>query len=404
MKVLFVHQNFPGQFPHLAAELAQRGHEITVITRANNGRPIPYPTYRYRYDEPDLNVLGSNYAKMAMRGGRVAGLADRMREEKGYVPDVIVGHCGWGETLFLKEVWPEATLLVYSEFFYRTRGLDVGFDPEFADERLEKRVRSVANQAHLAHALINADVILSPTKWQASTHPQPFRDQINVIHDGVDTDLVCPNPKALVKLGEDGPEFRAGDEVLTFVSRKLEPYRGYHSFMRALPKVLKARPNAQVVIVGEDGRGYGPIRVNTGGWKDEFFAPLKDTPLAKRIHFTDRVSYADYLSILQVARVHCYLTYPFVLSWSMLEAMSAGVHLVASATPPVEEVITDGMNGTLVDFFDTDQIADALIEGLANPQAFDSLRQTAIKTAQDQYDLRGQCLPKLVQLLEGLAT
>ncbi len=404
MKVLFVHQNFPGQFPHLAAELAARGHEITVITRATNPRKLPYPTYRYKFDEPDYAFIGNQYPKMAQRGAMVSGLAARMRQEKGYVPDVIVGHCGWGETLFLKEVWPEANLLIYSEFFYQTRGLDVGFDPEFQDNRLERRIRVLAHQAHIAHAFMSADAALSPTQWQADAHPEVLRDRITVIHDGVDTDRICPDEAATVVLRGGLPNLSFGDEILTFVSRKLEPYRGYHSFMRALPKVLAARPNARVLILGENGRGYGPIRGGTEGWRDEFFEPLKGTPEGERVHFLDRVTYDDYLVVLRVARVHCYLTYPFVLSWSMLEAMSAGVHLVASATPPVQEVVQDGENGTLVDFFDTDDIAEALIAGLANPKANEALRQAARKTAQDRFDLRGVCLPKLVSLVEGLAT
>ncbi len=246
--------------------------------------------------------------------------------------------------------------------------------------------------------------MISPTAWQADTHPPVFRDGITVIHDGIDTDRVCPNPTARVTLNQGAQVLAAGDEVLTFVNRKLEPYRGYHSFMRALPKVLAARPNAQVVIVGEDGRGYGPIRAGSTGWKEEFYQPLKSTPFADRIHFMDRVAYPDYLAILQIARVHCYLTYPFVLSWSMLEAMSAGVHLVASDTAPVREVIRDGENGTLVDFFDHEKIADALIDGLANPARFDPLRIGARQTAQDQFDLRRVCLPKLVSLVETFAT
>ena len=375
-----------------------------MITRAGNPRKFSFPTFRYKFEEPDYDFIGNQYPKMAQRGAMVAGLAARMRKEKGYVPDVIVGHCGWGETLFLKEIWPEAKLVVYSEFFYRTQGLDVGFDPEFKDDRLEKRIRVLAHQAHIAHALVSADLVLSPTRWQADTHPDFIRDRINVVHDGIDTEILRPDGAAVFDLGDGRPKLSAGGEVLTFVSRKLEPYRGYHSFMRALPDVLAARPDAQVLIVGENGRGYGPIRAGTDGWRDEFFQPIADTPAASRVHFLGRVSYSNYLRVLQVSRVHCYLTYPFVLSWSMLEAMSVGTHLVASATPPVEEVVRDGENGTLVDFFDAKAISSALIDGLADPASHDPLRRAARKTAQDRYDLRGHCLPKLVELVEGTAT
>ena len=250
MKVLFIHQNFPGQFLHLAPELTRRGHEVRMLTDAANTRKFPTEGFRYKFEaapvDPAATRLGRNYTTMSDRGVVVARACLHLRE-KGYVPDVIFGHSGWGETLFLKEVWPEAKLIVYAEFYYRGRGADVGFDPEFDTPSFDQVMISQGRTAHLGQALLHADAGLSPTEWQASTYPPALRRMIEVIFDGVDTDLLAPRPEASVTL-PNGRILRPGDEVLTFVNRNLEPYRGYHSFIRALPAVMAARPKAQVVL------------------------------------------------------------------------------------------------------------------------------------------------------------
>lgn len=405
MKILFVHQNYPAQFLHLAPALAARGHDCRALTDASNTRAAAIPVWRYAYSAPEVDAaacrLGRNYTTMSDRGVAVARAARILRERDGYVPDVIVGHSGWGETLFLKDVWPEAKLLVYAEFYYRGRGADVGFDREFGPPSLDKVMIAQGRAAHLAQALLHADRGLSPTFWQASTHPPALRSMIDVVFDGVNTETVLPNAAARLTL-PDGRVLRAGDEVLTFVNRNLEPYRGYHTFLRALPGVLAARPAAQVLIVGGNAVSYGPAPKDGRAWKDIFLDEVKDQMDLSRVHFLGRVPYADFLSILQVSRVHAYLTYPFVLSWSMLEAMSAGCHLIASRVAPVQEVVRDGYNGQLVDFFDVPGWTRALTEGLAEPARFAPLRANARKTVRDRYDLNAVCLPKLVALVEGL--
>ena len=401
MRILFVHQNFPGQFLHLAPALAARGHTVVALTDEGNRRTAPVPVLRYR--KPAATAaegLGRTYAEAAERGAAVARAAAQFRREKGFVPDVVFGHGGWGETLFLREVWPEARHLTYAEFYYGTRGLDVDFDPEFQTADLGRRLRTSARKAHLMMALAEADAALAPTRWQASTFPAPWRDRISVIHDGIDTDRVRPDPGARLTL-PDGRVLRAGEEVLGFVNRNLEPYRGYHIFMRALPAVLKARPEAQVVIVGGDGASYGPAPGGGRSWKQIFLDEVRDGLDLSRVHFLGQVPYAQFLSLLQVARVHAYLTYPFVLSWSLMEAMSAGGLIVASRTPPVEEMVRDGGNGRLVDFFDVAGWSAALVEALANPAAGEPLRQAARATIAEGYDLRRHALPRLTAFVEG---
>ncbi|MFZ1470769.1 MAG: glycosyltransferase family 4 protein [Paracoccaceae bacterium] len=404
MKILFVHQNFPGQFLHLAPALAARGHECRALTDAKNGRQSSTQTWRYSHAaekvDPAATRLGRNYTTMSDRGVTVARAALQLRTKEGYIPDVIFGHSGWGETLFLKEIWPEAKLLVYAEFYYRGRGADVGFDPEFGAPNFDQVMIAQGRTAHLGQALAHADAGLSPTQWQASTYPSALRKMIEVIFDGVDTTVMAPNPDATATL-PDGSVLKAGDEVLTFVNRNLEPYRGYHTFMRALPDVLAARPQAQVVIVGGDEVSYGAAP-KTGKWKDIFLDEVRDRLDMSRVHFFGKVPYPTFVSLMQVARVHAYLTYPFVLSWSMMEAMAAGCLVVGAKVPPVQEVIRDGENGRLVDFFDVPEWSRVLTESLADPARFAPLRRAARQTIVDRYDLATVCLPKMVALVESL--
>lgn len=403
MKVLFVHQNFPGQFLHLAPELTRRGHEVRMLTDAANKRIFATEGFRYKFDAAPVDSaatrLGRNYTTMSDRGVVVARACLQLLE-KGYVPDVIFGHSGWGETLFLKEVWPEAKLIVYAEFYYRGRGADVGFDPEFSAQNFDQVMIAQGRTAHLGQALLHADAGLSPTKWQASTYPAALRERIRVIFDGVDTAVMRPDDQAQVTL-PNGQVVKAGDEVLTFVNRNLEPYRGYHIFMRALPAVMKERPDAQVVIVGGDEVSYGAAPKGAKGWKDTFLNEVKDQLDLSRVHFMGKVPYPTFVSLMQLSRAHAYLTYPFVLSWSMLESMAAGAHVVGSDTAPVRELIRDGENGTLVDFFDVKGWSKALVKALARPEKFLDLRRAARQTILEGYDLRSVSLPAMVEYVEG---
>lgn len=273
MKILLLHQNFPGQFIHLAPALAARGHDVLALTVEGNERPSSVPRVLYRKPEDPAGppTLGATYAKMAERGRRVALAAAALRRDRGYVPDLLLGHSGWGETLFVKEVWPETRLVVYSELVYQSVGLDAGYDPEFQINNLDSRVHVTARAAYLVQALVQADAALTPTGWQASTVPASLRGKVKTIHDGVDTDRVRPDPDARFAL-PNGRILQPGDEVLSFVSRNLEPYRGIHVFLRALPQVMRARPNVQVVIVGGEGASYGGLPRDGRSWKEVFLS------------------------------------------------------------------------------------------------------------------------------------
>lgn len=404
MKILFVHQNFPGQFPHLAPALARRGHQVMALTDENNARPSSVKTWRYKAPAPprDVPAIGRHYATHAERGLMAARGARALRDRHGLRPDVILGHTGWGETLFLREIWPEARLLVYAELMYRTQGHDVGFDPETTGMGDDARIVTHARAAHLIQGIVQADAAIAPTRYQADSFPPELRGKITVIHDGIDTDRIRPDPAARMIL-PDGTPLSAGDEVLSYVARSLEPYRGFHVFMRALPAVLAARPQARVVIVGGDGVSYGSAPPGGGTWKARLLAELGGDIDGDRVHFTGRLAYGDLLSLQALTRVHCYLTYPFVLSWSLAETMAAGAYVVASDTAPVRELIRDGVNGRLVGFFDRPALEAALIRGLAGDPDATRLGRAARQTILDGYDLNRRCLPAQIAWVESHA-
>lgn len=405
VRILFIHQNFPAQFQHLAPALMARGHQVFALTAESNQQVSNIPTAQYRFKphayDPNALGLAKTYAGMADRGQTVARACAQIGKRDGFEPDVVVGHIGWGETLFLKEVWPKTRVLLYSEFFYNPRDALQTFDPEFPQDDLATRLWVASRQAHLLQALYGADAYLTPTHWQASGFPGHLRPHMSVIHDGIDTARLTPDTFARVTLPGTTRSFGKGDEVVTFVSRTLEPYRGYHVFMRALPAVLAARPKAHVVIAGGDDGGYGLSPPKGTTWRQKYFDEVAGRLDLSRVHVMGRVPFDTFTALMCVTRVHAYLSYPFVLSWSMLQAMSCGALVVGSRTPPVEEVIADGVNGRLVDFFDIEGWSAALIAALADAEKDDALREAARRTIVERYDLQTRCLPQQVSFVEA---
>ncbi len=409
MKVVFIHQNFPGQFKHLAPALAAAGDEVLALTvnpprlatpgvRIIRHRPRAAPQAALREAPPEVQ---ESLAKTA-RGDSVARCLDRLRKQ-GFVPDVIFAHSGWGEAYFVKDVFPNVPLLVYAEYYYGGEGGDAFFDPEFGQSSLDGQQRLRLKNSHLLHALVAADQGVAPTRFQRDRHPEVLRGKITVIHDGIDSDQLMPNPAARIHLGRAGLELCPGDEVLTFVARELEPYRGYHVFMRALPELLAQRRRLQVIVVGGEGVSYGAAAPTGSTWKRHFLEQVAGRLDLRRVHFVGKVPHAVLTELLQVSTVHLYLTYPFVLSWSLLEAMSMGCLIVASRTAPVEEVIEDGRNGLLVDFFSPAEIANTVADVLQRRAELLPLRQAARQRVVDAYDLRTRCLPAQVALLRRAA-
>jgi glycosyltransferase involved in cell wall biosynthesis len=409
MRILFVHQNFPAQFKHLAPALAANPeHEIIALTMRKDVpeqwegvRLIRYQAVRG--STPNIHPWVSDIETKTIRGEAVFHAASALRDS-GFTPDLIIAHHGWGESLFLKDVWPDTQLAIYCEFYYHVQGTDMGFDPEFSDQDPSDHCRlRLKNINNLLHFEI-ADAGISPTHWQASTFPPPFRDKITVIHEGIDTEVIAPNATASLSVNSVNGSFSLtrDDEVITFVSRSLEPYRGYHIFMRTLPEILRRRPNAKVVIVGDDTVSYGAQPPKGQTWKDIFLNEVRDQLDMSRVYFVGRTSYDHFITLLQLSRVHIYLTYPFVLSWSLLEAMSAGCCIVASDTAPLHEAIIDNQSGRLVNFFDTAAISDAVCELLDQPEQRAEFGRQARAFAQATYDLKTVCLPRQLAWVDGL--
>lgn len=399
-KYLFIHQNFPGQFVHVAAELVRLGHEVVALGIKGRGLTgVRYVRYAPKPPVPPSSVPEARDFETKIVRGLACAQAMAQLSASGFQPDVIVAHPGWGESLFCKDVWPSARLVMFAEFFYSSQGADYNFDPEFAHDSLAARARlRLKNSVHL-QALQAADTVYTPTQWQRSQLPLQYRDKAQVIFDGIDTTRVAPNPQVSIRLKRDKLTLTAANEVITFVNRNLEPYRGFHVFMRALPEILRQRPNAHCLIVGRDEVSYGTPPESGGTWRHVMLAEVAGQLPMERVHFLGGLAYADYLRVLQLARCHVYLTYPFVLSWSCLEAMSAGRVVVASNTGPVREVIEHGVNGLLVDFFDIQALASQVIEVLSASDAFAHLGRQARQTVIARYDLQAQCLPQLMALL-----
>jgi glycosyltransferase involved in cell wall biosynthesis len=405
VRILFLHQNFPGQFLQVATALQQQSrHELLALMPAGDDRPQIIPVRTYNFDPRYIRTnvpLARHYTDRVARGAAVAKVLRELQNE-GFTPDIVVGHGGWGETLFVRDIWPRCQILVYAEYFYVADGSDVDFDPAIfplpADDvlRLEMRTRN----ASMTLALLDADHGIVPTAWQASLFPAMLRQKIAVLHEGIDTNLICPAQDANITLHQSGRRLRAGDEVITFVSRDLEPYRGYHVFMRALPHILQRRPNARAVIVGGDKVSYGSSPPSGGSWKDIFFDEVRERLDVERVHFVGKEPHRALLQLLRVSAAHVYLTYPFILSWSMLEAMSAGALVIGSRTLPVEEIITHGRNGILCDFFDVSGIADAVVDALAQPDKYRALRTAGRQTVVERFDARTVCVPAWLALLD----
>jgi glycosyltransferase involved in cell wall biosynthesis len=407
MKILLLHQNFPGQFRHLAPALAGQGHDVCALglnSPAGSDRGLRVINYaealksRTASFAPGARI--DDWQSKVLRGHAAADAMLALRAN-GFIPDVVFAHSGWGEALFVRSVFPDTRLLVYAEYFYGAREGDVGFDPEFSRPSAEDAQRVTLKNTHLLHALSACDAALSPTEFQRVQHPAWAQEKIRVIHEGIDTGLFKPDPSASVQLKSTGLTLRPGDEVITFVARHLEPYRGYHIFMRALPLLQKLRPQARIVIVGGDGVSYGAPAPSGESWKSVFLKEVGGQIDLGRIHFVGKVPHHLLTQLMQVSAVHVYLTYPFVLSWSLLEAMSIACLIVASDTAPVREVIENGKNGILVDFFDPDALAKNVALALANRDQLKGLRDAAREAIVRKYDLRSVCLPAQVDFVLG---
>jgi glycosyltransferase involved in cell wall biosynthesis len=400
MNVIFIHQNFPGQFLHIARQLtSDPKNQVISICQSHAPKLAEVPCLVYkpvRGVSKGIHHYLASTEQAVLNGQAVAKLLLELKQ-KGFVPDAIFAHAAWGEALYVKDVFPDVPLIGYFEFFYRAQGADVGFDPEYPsniDSIFRLRTR---NATHLL-TLQAADYGITPTAWQKSVFPREFHSKLHQIHDGVDSAKAAPDAKAEFQLA-DGRTLTTSDEVITYASRNLEPYRGFHIFMRAVEEICRRRSNAQFLIMGGDQVSYGTSPTDGRSYREVMLEEVDiDT---SRVHFLGRIPHPQYIKALQVSSAHVYLTIPFVLSWSMLEAMSTGCLVIASDTPPVAEVITHEKNGLLVDFFSPLAIADAVDKALQSPQTMQPLRAAARRHILKNYAV-DKCLRQYRDLLSKL--
>lgn len=386
--VVFVHNNFPAQFRDLAQTLLDMGVPCAAIgAAAAPGMPgLKFGRYALpRGTTEGIFPLAVRAEADLIRATSAMRIAQALKDQ-GVDPAVIVAHPGWGETVFLREVWPEARLVAYAEFFYRGRGADVDFDQTFHPTTEDAVLRAEAKNAVMAFALTQADAIVAPTEYQASVLPQVFRPLVRVIHEGVDTDAIRPGPAEPLEV-PGGRVIQPGAQVITYVNNHMEPLRGLHIFARALPRLMAEAPDAQVVMFGQDSpRPYGAQTSDGRSWREVVFEGLAVDPT--RLAFMGKTAHQTMLAALKLSTAHVYYTYPFVLSWSLVEAMASGCYIIGSDTPPLHDAIEDGVSGRLLPFFDVDALSQAMIEACRNPAASASMRAAARQAAVAKFSRR----------------
>jgi len=384
--VLFVHNNFPGQFRDLAETLVARGVPCMAVGQSHSKGVEGVRQARYRLPRgttPGIFDLAVR-AEADLIRAKSAFDAARALKHEGWDPAVIVAHPGWGETVLLNELFPNAKQVAFAEFFYHGRGYDVGFDTEFFEFTEAAILKAKGKNAVMSLAYAEADVIVAPTEFQAGALPAAFRDRARVVHEGVDTDAIRPAPPQPFTL-EDGRVIAPGTPVVTHVNNHMEPLRGLHIFARALPRLLAEVPDAHAILIGDPRRrAYGGNAPNGMTWQDVCFQGVEYDPA--RVHFLGRVPHERMLAAMRLGAAHAYYTYPFVLSWSLTEAMASGCFVIGSDTAPLHDAITDGVNGRLLPFFDVAALSEAMIDACRNPAATAPMRAAARETAVAKFD------------------
>ena len=386
MKILFVHQYFPGQFKRIARHYVEAGHDVVALHRGLNDGRASQQVYGVRIVEYGQEVRADRTKEHVLHDAETfireaASACFRAIElrDAGWFPDLVYDHSGWGTGAYLHDVFPDAKYVKYCEWFHDNSPDSIGFlnEPPPFEGRF---MNSLLNLPILAD-LARADLMIAPTNWQRSKFPRALQTAIHVVPDGIDTDLFTPEPQAAFTSAE-GRVFTRADRVVTYVARGADPFRGFKSFMDALA-VLQARdPGLEAIIVGDRTVYYG----SGGGSERHFEAVMAGANIdPARTHFTGTLPYDDYRKVLQISAAHVYLTVPFVLSWSALEALSTGCAFVGSDTPPVREFVEDGKNGRLVDFFDAAAIADAVEKVRQGGPAVDAMRDVARRTIVERW-------------------
>lgn len=410
--ILFIHQNFPGQYKYLMPYLSRIGNNVRALGEAINLDGIVFPedltVQTYATSDPagqHTHHYIRTFEEHIRKGQSVLRKCLELRSQDNFIPDLICVHTGWGEGSFLRDVFPRAKIVAFCEYFYDKHFLG-DIEDEFFKMDFDGLLRFRVQNATQLLSATNWDWGISPTHFQWSTYPDFLRKKISIIHDGIDTDILQPkeNPEPIT-LSDGYVLDKKKDTIITFVSRNLEPYRGFHSFMRALPEIQEYLPHAHIVIIGGDAVSYGRPAPEGTTYRELFLEEVKDNIKLDKIHFLGKLPYSQFIDVLHHSSVHIYLSYPFVLSWSLLESMSIGSLLVASNTASVVEVVRDKHNGILCDFYNPSDIAEKIAYAYNLPEEEKQcMRHNARSTVVEKYDLRRVCLPKQLSLLNIISS
>ena len=404
MNLLFVHQNHPGQFREIMPRLIAEGrHRAVFLTQRDVPEPPGYPVISYKpaFEKPAVHNSYTEMFESCASAGVGAMRAALELKRRGFCPDLIIGHAGWGELLMLKEVWPGVPVAGYFEYYFIAKGGLINSDPEFPSAA-DIAAKLVTRNANNLLNLVGCDAGFTASEWQRWTHPEMFRPKIEVLHEGIRTDRLIPDHDTPFNLGIGELRLTRDDEIVTYIARNLEPARGFHTMLRALPKLQRLRPNARVIIIGGDSVSYG-ARLGGGKTSRQLFTEeLGDRVDWSRVHFVGNLPYEGLMTLLKFSRCHVYLTVPFVVSWSFLEAMALEKTVVASDVAPVRQFAENGKTALLVDFFDTNALALKIADVLRHPDNFREIGRAARQDMIARFDFQTKCYPEFLRFLDRL--
>ncbi len=402
MHVLFVHQNYPAQFGHVAARLvAMPGFRCTFVSRKP---PAPGPVERIQYKLRGGATKHNHVCSRSFENAvhHTLGVYAALKARPDIKPDLVVGHSGFGSTLYLRELYPDTPVLNYFEYFYGTQGSDLDFRPEFPVNELG-RLRARTRNATILLDLETCAAGYSPTHWQHTRLPEAFRSKVEVIHDGIDLNLWKPTETDRTGSRQIGDfTVTPGTKLVTYVSRGFEAMRGFDIFMKVAKRLCDQRSDVASAVVGEDRVCYGGDERFTGGKTFKQWVLAQDNYDLTRIQFLGRMPPGELAKLLAASDLHMYLTTPFVLSWSLLNAMACGAPVLASDTAPVREVVRDGETGLLAPFFDIDRWCERANAVLDDPAGFRPLGEAASALVRDRYSVE-TCLPRMLKLYRSVA-
>lgn len=399
MNILFIHRSFPAQFKYIATLLSLDTNNNVIFLTADKELEIDGITklvYTPKNQfERSTNPYLQNLEDAIIHGQAAAGVLLEMKH-RDIKPDLIFSFSGWGTSVFIKDIFPNVPLLTYFEWYRDTKNLEFDLDGIPIDEATRGLLR--CNNTHVLMSLNSCDAGISPTLWQKSQFPKEYQDKIKIIHDGIDTNYYMPDKNAKLSIKSENLEFTKDDEIITYGTRGMEPCRGFPEFMKAVNKLLEKRPNTHFVIAGDDISCYSENNTNES-YKELMFKELDFN--MNRVHFVGKLPIEEYRKFLQISSAHVYLTQPFVLSWSMLEAMATGCCVIGSNTEPVLEVIEDNINGLITEHSNIDDLVAKIEYALDNKDKMEKIRGNARNTIIEKYDI-SKTLPKQMALIHSL--